>query len=256
MTRFWIVSTFIVLLAARAMAAPPVEWATEESAARLARSAYKADFFPLANHFVSQDNKIYCGPASSAIVLNALRLGKRKGLPRDRLSIGKAESVWLPQGFDPFLRKYTPNNVLTDRTKTAAEVLGKPIEIDGRMASDFGLQLRQLAQLLRAHGLKVTIRVVDGSAKPRAIRREIARNLATRNDYVLVNYARKALGQKGGGHISPLGAYDAASDSFLLMDVNPNRAPWVWVRAADLIAAMRTFDTVENRGYLLILEPD
>ena len=38
------------------------------------------------------------------------------------------------------------------------------------------------------------------------------------------------------------------------MDVNPNRAPWVWVRSADLIRAMRTFDTVENRGYLLISE--
>ena len=37
-------------------------------------------------------------------------------------------------------------------------------------------------------------------------------------------------------------------------DVNPNRAPWVWVRSDDLIAAMRTFDTVENRGYLLVSE--
>ena len=59
-------------------------------------------------------------------------------------------------------------------------------------------------------------------------------------------------GQEGGGHISPLGAYDRASDSFLIMDVNPNRAPWVWVKAEALIGAMRTFDTVENRGYLLI----
>ena len=76
----------------------------------------------------------------------------------------------------------------------------------------------------------------------------------TGDDYVLVNYARKSLGQTGGGHISPLGAYDEASDSFLIMDVNPNRAPWVWVGADDLIGAMRTFDTVENRGYLLISE--
>ena len=44
------------------------------------------------------------------------------------------------------------------------------------------------------------------------------------------------------------------ADSFLIMDVNPNRAPWVWVRSGDLIAAMRTFDTVENRGYLLVSE--
>ena len=69
-----------------------------------------------------------------------------------------------------------------------------------------------------------------------------------------MNYSRKALGQPGGGHISPVGAYDETSDSFLVMDVNPNRAPWVWITSDDLVAAMRTFDTVENRGYVLIAE--
>ena len=34
----------------------------------------------------------------------------------------------------------------------------------------------------------------------------------------------------------------------------PNRAPWVWVGAHALIAALRTFDTVENLVYLLISE--
>ena len=144
--------------------------------------------------------------------------------------------------------------MLSDRTKTTAEVLGKPIRIGERMAKDYGLQLRQLAQALASHGVSVTVRVVDDDAPVDAIRRELAENLAARDDYVLVNYARKALGQTGGGHISPLGAYDEASDSFLVMDVNPNRAPWVWVEAADLVGAMRTFDTVENRGYLLISE--
>ena len=71
---------------------------------------------------------------------------------------------------------------------------------------------------------------------------------------MLANYARRILGQKNGGHISPVGADDERSDSFLITDVNPNRAPWVWVRSDDLIAAMRTFDTVENRGCLLVSE--
>ena len=242
--------------AARAGATPElVEWQSGESLRRLARSAHKTDFFPLSNHFVSQDNKIFCGPASSAIVLNALRLGRKQGLPEDRRSIAEGERAWLPEGFNPFFGKYTPGNVLNARTKSRVEVLGKPIEIAGELRSDFGLQLRQLAGVLRAHGLLVTARVVDAGADGDAVRRELARNLAAGDDYVLVNYARKALGQKGGGHISPLGAYDEASDSFLIMDVNPNRAPWVWVKSADLIAAMRTFDTVENRGYLLISEP-
>ena len=99
-------------------------------------------------------------------------------------------------------------------------------------------------------------RVVDANADPAIVRRELAENLAKPGDYVLVNYARKSLGQPGGGHISPLGAYDEGSDSFLIMDVNPNRAPWVWVASDDLIAAMRTFDTVENRGYLLVSESE
>ena len=231
-----------------------VEWESDESSERLSRSAHKKDFFRLTNHFLSQDNKIFCGPVSSSIVLNALRLGRKKTLPQDTHSIREDERAWLPKGFNPFYGKYTPNNVLNERTKARVEVLGKPIEIDGKLKRDFGLQLRQLAQVLRAHQLEVAVRVVGQDASGEEIKREIMTNLATKDDFVLVNYRRKSLGQKGGGHISPLGAYDEASDSFLIMDVNPNRAPWVWVKSDDLIKAMRTFDTVENRGYLLISE--
>ena len=231
-----------------------IEWNSEESSLRLSNSSHKADFFPLSNHFISQDNRIFCGPVSSAIVLNALRLGRQGGLPEDRQSIANDELAWLPEGFNPFFGKYTPNNVLNDRTKRRIEVLGKPIRIEGAMRSDYGLQLRQLAQVLRAHRLDVTVRVVDEHADAESIRQEIAANMATGDDFVLVNYSRRSLGQEGGGHISPLGAYDQGTDSFLIMDVNPNRAPWVWVRSDDLIGAMRTFDTVENRGYLLIAE--
>ena len=231
-----------------------VEWTSGESAERLSRSAHKTDFFALSNHFISQDNSIFCGPVSSAIVLNALRLGKREGLPRDRASITEDEMGWLWPGADPFYEKYTPNNVLNESTKTKLEVLGKPILIDGESKSDFGLQLHQLAQVLRSHGASVVTRVVDDGADAAAVQRELAANLAAGDDFVLVNYARRSLGQPGGGHISPLGAYDEGSNSFLIMDVNPNRAPWIWVGADDLVAAMRTFDTVENRGYLLVSE--
>ncbi len=235
-------------------AADLVEWDTAESAARLSRSTHAVDFFPLTNNFISQDNSIFCGPVSSAIVLNALRLRKMDGLPRDMRSIDEHEMEWLWPDADPFLGKYTPGNVLSDRTKTRLEVLGRPIVVGGASISDYGLQLHQLAQVLRSHGLTVVARVVDDDADPDAVRRELAANLAARDDFVLVNYARKSLGQTGGGHISPLGAYDERTDSFLIMDVNPNRAPWVWVGAEALIAAMRTFDTIENRGYLLVSE--
>lgn len=231
-----------------------VEWDSTESSLRLFRSSSNKDFFPLSNNFVSQNNKIFCGLASSSMILNALRLRIKDDLPEDHRSIKGDELAWLPEGFNPFFGKYTSNNVLNERTKHRVEVLGKPIDIKGDMKSDFGLQLRQLAQVFEAHRVDVAIRVVDDQAAAETIKREIIQNLDTAGDFVLVNYSRKALGQEGGGHISPLGAYDEHSDSFLIMDVNPNNAPWVWVSADDLIRAMRTFDTVENRGYLLIAE--
>jgi hypothetical protein len=36
------------------------------------------------------------------------------------------------------------------------------------------------------------------------------------------------------------------------MDVNPASAGWVWMPLATLVKGMRTLDTVENRGYILV----
>ncbi|HVO30941.1 MAG TPA: phytochelatin synthase family protein, partial [bacterium] len=141
----------------------------------------------------------------------------------------------------------------TESVKSKTEVFGKPKSLTSR--PDPGLQLRQLAGILSAHGLDTTVRVADDGVTDDAMRKEIAANLAREGDFVIVNYLRSALGQEGGGHISPLGAYDEASDSFLVMDVNPNGHTWVWVGAEALFKAMRTKDTSENRGYVLVREP-
>ena len=37
-----------------------------------------------------------------------------------------------------------------------------------------------------------------------------------------------------------------------MLDVNPAHVNWMWVPAAALVKAMRTFDTLENRGYVLV----
>ena len=71
---------------------------------------------------------------------------------------------------------------------------------------DFGYQIRQFDDLLKAHGLQSSLRVVDEKLSPATIRDEFVRNMKTRDDYVVVNYKRSALGQEGGGRISPLGA--------------------------------------------------
>src|SRR5262245_8403116 len=84
------------------------------------------------------------------------------------------------------------------------------------------------------------------------IRSELVENLKRRGDYVIVAFLREAVGERGGPHISPVGAYDAESDSFLVLDVNPANADWVWMPTKTLVNGMRTFDKIENRGYVLV----
>lgn len=228
-----------------------VPFASEEGSVRLARASAKADFALLANQFEAQYNGLFCGPTSAAIVLNALRSGGAD-LPRDRSRLRKEDLQFLPAGADPIVPRHTQDSVIERGRKTRAQVLGEPTTIGGKAARDFGYQLRQFDEMLRGNDLATRMVVVDDAVSEQAIRADLVDNLARAGDYVLVNYRREAAGQKGGGHISPLGAYDAASDSFLVLDVNPAAAGWVWMRTTTLIAAMRTFDTVENRGYVLV----
>lgn len=234
-----------------------VSFATPESMTRLGRSRHRVDFFHLANQFETQGNKAFCGPTSAVIVLNALRIrNERIAKPEDPSSVLPAEiRDRLPKGFDPLYRRYTQNNLFSaevDRVKTRAEILGLAREPGAK--PDAGIQLRQLDALLRASGVDSKLRVVDDTLADDTIRRELAENLATADDYVIVNYLRPAVGQTGGGHVSPLGAYDEESDSFLVLDVNATGQEWAWVPAASLIKAMRTRDVAENRGYLLVKE--
>jgi hypothetical protein len=237
-------------------AAMLMPFAMPESMKRLERSTAKVDFFHLANHFESQQNMGYCGPASSTIVLNALRADdKTVEKPRDPALFPAEYRKMLPPGLDPVFARYTQSTFFDDKTtsvKTRDQFFGKP-KAPGAKPSP-GLELRELAGILAAHGLATELRVADDKLTDDTIRRELIANLSSPDDYVLVNYFRPTVGQVGGGHISPLGAYDKTSDSFLVLDVNPNGHPWVWIPAPLLIQSMRTHDVNENRGYVLVRE--
>jgi hypothetical protein len=240
-------------LSLAAFAAPPalVSFASDEGMARLARASARHDFALLANHFEAQSNNAFCGPTSAAIVLNALFAGT-PALPRDKSRLRESDLRHLPPGADLSLPRFTQENVIERGAKTRAQVLGEPMPIGGRVGSDFGYQLAQFEELLRANGARARRVVVTDGLPEAMVRADLIGNLSRGGDYVIVNYLRSAAGQRGGGHLSPLGAYDAESDSLLLLDVNPGEAGWVWMPVGTLIGAMRTFDTLENRGYLLV----
>ena len=253
---FWLAAALLTQALARDEArAEPVQgliaFASDEGLARLARATGKADFAALANQFEAQSNAAFCGPTTAAIVLNAVR-GQSRELPRDRSRLRPEDLRYLPSGFDLSIPRYTQDNVITQGQKARAQVLGEPVILNGKLREDFGYQLRQLDELLRANDLATRLVVVDDKVSDAKVRSDLLDNLQRPGDYVIVNYKREAVGQSGGAHISPLGAFDAASDSVLVLDVNPASAGWVWMPTATLIKGMRTFDTLENRGYILV----
>lgn len=231
-----------------------VVFSSDEGLARLGRSNAKVDFPALANQFEAQYNAAFCGPTSAAIVLNTLR-SRSLELPRDRSRLRTEDLQNVPGNFDQIIPRYTQDSVIGKGQKTRAQVLGEPVTVNGKQVNDFGYQIRQFDEMLRAHGLATRLTIVDEKKSEADIRAELVANLKRNGDYAIVNYRREAVGQRGGGHISPLGAYDAESDSFLVLDVNPASAGWVWMPTATLVKGMRTFDTVENRGYVLIRSP-
>jgi hypothetical protein len=184
-------------------------------------------FIPLSANFVTQKTQAYCGVASMVMVLNALQL----------------PAPAVPE-YDPY-HTFTQDNLLNEQTDQILprEVLAKQ-----------GMTLDQLGGILAAQ--PVVLEVHHAADATLDTFRASARDyLAKEGQFVIINYLRKAIGQERGGHISPLAAYDAETDRFLILDVSRYKYPPVWVTAPDLFNAMNTIDSDnENRtrGYVLV----
>jgi len=162
-----------------------------------------ADLAVLTSALQTQETRTGCGAASAATVLSALR-----GMPVTQ------DEVYSPAA----------------------------VALRARIRTFFtGMPLDALGATLRADGARADV-THAGDSTLDAFREAVRRNASTPADYLVVNYLRDALGQEGGGHFSPVGAYDAASDRVLILDVATFRYPPVWARVADLYAAMNTVD--------------
>lgn len=229
-----------------------VNWNSDEGRARLARASHNVDFFQLAHHYQPQANPLYCGIASSVIVLNALRSG-RVAIPSQPALEAQVPPQWgggrVPY---PLYAQTTFLNEATDRVKPRAviEMLGPGG--DGKW--DPGLTLQQLRGVLESYGARAVARHADlpeaeGMAAFRLVLKD---TLGEPDRFLIVNYDSRAIGQAGMGHISPVAAYDAASDSALVLDVSGHLNPWFWVPVRDLYLAMHTRDGERFRGWVVL----
>ena len=200
---------------------------TPEGERLLLQSKSNEDFFPLSIQFTTQNNQAYCGVASMVMVLNGLQIPAPEA----------------PQ-YKPY-RIFTQENFFSnDNTKKV---------LSPEVVSRQGMTLDQLGQLLASYGVKVNVyHAADTSLEQ--FRKQAAENLKQPQNFVLVNYLRKEIGQEKGGHISPLAAYNEQTDRFLILDVSRYKYPPVWVKTADLWKAMLTNDSSVNktRGFVFV----
>lgn len=230
-------------------------WNSPEGKKRFFRSRHKDDFFQLAHHYQPQANPLYCGVATSVIVLNALRVSKGNIPSQEPLSI-QTPKVWGGQKIGyPLYSQATFFNDKTDQVKDRKiirlENTGPEHEKSDK-GLDPGFMLDQLKATLETYDLTVQATHVD-NLKDMTTFRKMTKDIV-RDDtrFLVINYQSKSVGQAGGGHISPIAAYDEISDSVLVLDTSAYLNPWVWIPLSDLYMAMNTKDGNQYRGYLVI----
>jgi hypothetical protein len=209
-------------------ARPLIPLADPAGQSLLMRASARADHGPLAQWFETQANLAYCGVASAVMALNSL------GVPAPTVPGYRSYRFW------------TQSN--------AFSIPGSTGYVRPEVVAREGMTLAQLQGWLAGRTDLVVERFHGDQLSLDQWRALLRRSLADPDDRLLVNYARPALGQRGGGHISPLAAYDPGQDMVLILDVARYRYPSAWVPADELWGAMRTTDTSSgrSRGLLLI----
>jgi hypothetical protein len=193
---------------------------------RLTSTPNNQSYWPLSQYFETQRNEAYCSVATSVMTLNAL------GIKRPESSL-YPDFPYFSQ--EDFFRSVDP------QVANAARV------------SREGMTLDQLANVLGQFPLQVG--KYHSSDLTLAQFRDLVRDTTRHADrFALLNFKRTEIGEMGGGHWSPLAAFDARSDSALLLDVARYKYPAVWVPITQLYAASQTVDSVSglSRGILIV----
>ncbi|AXL49505.1 phytochelatin synthase [Paraburkholderia caffeinilytica] len=193
---------------------------------RLMAATRNQSYWPLSQYFETQRNEAYCSVATSVMALNALGIRRPASTQYPDFPFFSQEDFF--RGIDP-------------QVANAAQVSKEGMTLDqlGTALSAFPVEVRKF------HAGDLTLDQF----------RDLIRNTTGHSDrFALLNFRRVEIGEAGGGHWSPLAAYDAASDSALLLDVARYKYPAVWVPVAQLYAGAQAVDNVSglSRGIVIV----
>jgi len=178
-------------------------------------------YFKLAQQFHTQSDPAFCGLGSLVCALNALQIDPRR----------RWKGAW---------RWFSEE--LLDCCKSLDEI------------RQLGLTLDEVACLATCSTASVSVHrppLADISTFREHLR------MATQTaegPVLIVNYSRRAVGQSGDGHFSPIGALHAATDRVLVLDTARFKYPPHWIPVELLYSAMTKVDpaTGQARGWVLL----
>lgn len=235
-----------------------VDWNSPEGMKRLARSKFNQDFYQMAHAYQPQINPVFATAASAVVVLNAMRLPQHTIPSQDEIEIAKPKA--LGGGIIPFpaYSQLTFLNAETDKIKDRKLILLQnvtPENENDKSAFKPGFGLEEMQKMLktvyRADSV-VTNAEEDPKTGTAKFRDTLKKVLADKNTFIVSNFKGDLLGAATEGTVSPLAAYDVASDSVLILDVTGHKNPWYWVPVPALYAAMHTQYDGIWRGYIQI----
>jgi hypothetical protein len=191
------------------------------------QSQYREAYWPLSQYYELQQ-KNHCGIASAVMVLNALQISRPQ--------------VWAGSPFNLF----TQDNFFSDAV--CKYINKKEVETNG-------VSLADLALAMETWG--VNVKTIYADTLTVNTFRDLLKGYLVKTDrFIIANYNRNVIQNSGGGHISPIAAYDQETDSVLIMDVYRCRFTGTWVKLPQLLAAMQAVESSSViRGLLLVHLP-
>jgi hypothetical protein len=189
------------------------------------RAAPAPDFWALVPYYVSQFNEAACSAASVAMVVNA---AVRAARPLGNETRNITQEVLLDQ-------------VEVAHWKARLSTLG--------YFGHHGLTLSQLGEVSEAAlhtfgASRATVEVVAADGSPQGLARfraALAANERSARDAIILHFIQDGVTAAPGGpypHISPVGAYDAATKRVLVLDVDREWYEPYWVADEVLWKAM------------------
>lgn len=190
-------------------------------------SKYRCDYWHLMKYFDTQYTNTYCGIASSMMVLNALKIEKPKV---DRFG-GHSLFTQTDHFFNEKVKKIVPQEQVVKE----------------------GMIIEQLSGALKTFDVNTQI-IYGDQLNVESLRALFKEVLVDNQKYIIANYHRPTLGQSGGGHFSPIAAYNALEDRVLILDVSRYKYPPVWIKMEIFLKSMQEIEEGRNlpRGLLIV----